>query len=289
MLPRRLVQTLGAPMKLLYCVASLTLTSVLAATTPQAALAESQIEISYEEPSNPHLLPIYEQLKSQGALTQLQLLMEPLRLPHPITVRTAECGPNPEPYVSGGPITICYEVIDQVAKLVKQHSRDPAYQQVLINGAFVQTALHNISLGIFDVLGVPIWGREFDAADRLAALIMTQFGEDVMAATVESTTQIFQWSDKTWTGRDFASTASPDAQRFYNYLCIAYAASPYDYDYLVRGGTLPKERAERCDGEYQQIKKAFDLRIMPFVDPDLLVKARARHWSIVPSNPGSNG
>jgi hypothetical protein len=180
-------------------------------------------------------------------------------------------------------------VIDQVVKLVKQHSRDPVYQQILINGAFVQTALHNMSLGIFDVLGVPIWGREFDAADRLAALIMTQFGEDVMAATVESTTQIFQWSDKTWTGRDFASTASPDAQRFYNYLCIAYAASPYDYDYLVRGGTLPKERAERCDGEYQQIKKAFDLRIMPYVDPDLLVKARARHWSLTSSDPGSNG
>ena len=163
-----------------------------------------------------------------------------------------------------------------------QHSRDPAYQQTLIYGAFIETVLHQMALAIFDTLGVPVWGREYDAADRLAALIMTQFGEDVMRTTIESTTQIFQWSDKTWTGRDFASVASPDAQRFYNYLCIAYAASPYDYGYLVRGGTLPSERADRCDGEYQQIKKAFNLRIMPYVDPDLLVKARARRWSVSP-------
>jgi hypothetical protein len=90
-------------------------------------------------------------------------------------------------------------------------------------------------------------------------------------------------------GSRFCQRRVPDAQRFYNYLCIAYAASPYDYDYLVRGRTLPKERAERCDGEYQQIKKAFNLRIMPYVDPDLLVKARARHWPISPSDAGGNG
>ncbi|MGA9604331.1 MAG: DUF4344 domain-containing metallopeptidase [Methyloceanibacter sp.] len=276
-------------MKSASCSVSLVFAGLLAASVPQPALAQSQIEISYDEPASAELRPIYEQLRMQGVLQQLQLFMEPLRLPKPLKVRTAECGPTLEPYTPGGPVTICYEVLEQVAKLVRQHSRDPAYQQALIYGAFIQTALHNMSLGIFDVLGVPIWGREYDAADRLAALIMTQFGEDVMATTVESTTQIFQWSDKTWTGRDFASTASPEAQRFYNYLCIAYAASPNDYDYLVRGGTLPKERAERCGDEYLQIKKAFDLRIMPYVDPDLLVKARARHWSITPSQPGSNG
>jgi hypothetical protein len=276
-------------MKSVFCAALLAFAAILAASAPRPALAESQIEIAYEEPTNPELRPIYEELRALAALQQLQLFLEPLRLPHPIKVRTAECGANTEPYTPGGPVTICYEVLDQVAKLVKQHSRDAAYQQTLINAAFVQTALHNTSLAVFDVLGVPVWGREFDAADRLAALIMTQFGEDVMAATVESTTQIFQWSDKTWTGRDFASTNSPDAQRFYNYLCIAYGASPYDYDYLVRGGTLPKDRAEQCDGEYQQIKKAFNLRIMPFVDPDLLVKARSRGWSLTSPHPGSNG
>ncbi len=276
-------------MKSVICAASFALASLLATSAPQPARAESQIDIAYEEPADAALRPIYDQLRQQGVLQQLQLFMEPLRLPRKLTVKTAQCGSNPAPYISGGPVVVCYEALDQVAQLVAQHSRDPAYEQMLVYGAFIETALHQMALAIFDALDVPIWGREYDAADRLAALIMTQFGEDVMKTTIESTTQIFQWSDKTWTGRDFASTDSPEAQRFYNYLCIAYAASPYDYGYLVRGGTLPSERADRCDGEYQQIKKAFNLRIMPYVDPDLLVKARARHWTVPTSSPGGNG
>src|SRR6185295_1079338 len=110
-------------------------------------------------------------------------------LPHKLLVKTAQCGPTPAPYVSGGPVVVCYEALDQVAKLVAQHSRDPAYQQLLISGAFIETVLHQMAIAIFDTLGVPVWGREYDAADRLAALIMTQFGEDVMRTTIESTTQ----------------------------------------------------------------------------------------------------
>jgi hypothetical protein len=94
-------------MKLICCAASLAFTLMLATAAPQKAVAQSQVEISYEEPTNPELRPIYEQLMAQGALTQLQLLMELLRLTRPIKVRTAECGPNPEPYVSGAPVTIC--------------------------------------------------------------------------------------------------------------------------------------------------------------------------------------
>jgi hypothetical protein len=38
----------------------LALASVLATGVPQKALADSQVEISYEEPSSAELLPIYE-------------------------------------------------------------------------------------------------------------------------------------------------------------------------------------------------------------------------------------
>ena len=131
---------------------------------------------------------------------------------------------------------------------------------------------------IFDVLQVPIWGRESDGADRLAALIMTQFGEDVAQTTIVGTAQLFMWSNKKWTGSDFAAANSPDYQRFFNYVCVAYAASPLQFGGLVDNGILPKHRAERCDGEYAQIRKAFDLRIMPYVDPDLLIKVRSTPW-----------
>ena len=166
--------------------------------------------------------------------------------------------------------------------LVAEHSKDPNNrnsfdEEGLVNAAFVEAALHQTARAIFDILDVPIFGRKFDAADSLAAFIMTQFGEDGIRELILNSTLIFIWSDRTWTGEDFASAVSPEAQRFYNYLCQAYGRDPIGLSSLVPK-TLPRERAARCNAEYNQVKHAFDVRIMPFVDPDLLVKAKATPW-----------
>ena len=247
-----------------------------------ATAQQSQIEIFYEEPSNVELRPTYERLKRGAILEKLREFLSPLRLPRKLTVRTAQCDAPTRPYERGGPITVCYELMDKVARLVAEHSKDLNDQEnfdeeSLINAAFVESTLHQTALAIFDILEVPIWGREFDAADRLAAFVMTQFGEDAMRTLILNTTRIFEWSDRTWTGQDFASTASPQAQRFYNYLCTAYAGDPLGFSSLVPK-TLPDWRAGQCEREYEQVKQAFNLRIMPFVDPDLLVKVKATQW-----------
>jgi len=220
-------------------------------------------------------------------LERLRVFLAPLKLSRKLTINVAECGGFTRAFKAGGPATICYELVAQIEKIADGAPAE-LRERVLV-GAFIQAAFHEVAYAVFDILQVPVWGRAHDAADRMSAFVMIQFSEDVALQTILGTAAFFRLSGKTWTGNAFADANSPEAQRFYNYLCIAYAASPYDYDYLVRGGTLPKERAERCGDEYLQIKKAFDLRIMPYVDPDLLVKARARHWSITPSQSGSNG
>jgi hypothetical protein len=107
---------------------------------------------------------------------------------------------------------------------------------------------------------------------------MMQFGEDNARTTILGTALFFNWSARTWTGQDFASTESPEAQRFYNFLCIAYGGDPVAFDNLKTNGALPEYRSAQCAKEYRQVREAFDLRLMPFIDADLLVKARARTW-----------
>jgi hypothetical protein len=247
-----------------------------------AAAEQSQIEISYEEPSNAELRPIYERLKQEAVLEELREFLSPLRLPRKLTVRTAQCDATTRPYERGGPVTICYEVISQVGRLVAEQSeqiKEGLDKESLIKSAFIQSTLHGTALAIFDILEVPVWGREFDAADRLAAFIMTQFGEDTMRVLIFNTANLFLLSGATWTGQDFASTASPKAQRYYNYLCMAYAADPIGFTNLKeRLQFLDYRRWLRCEREYEAVKHAFDLRIMPFIDPDLLVKIRATPW-----------
>ena len=262
-------------------ICSVALGAVLLSSTSPAAptlAQESPINIVYEEPTNATLRPLYERLKTQRVLEELQAFLMPLRLPRQLTVRTAQCGAPKLPYRSGEPVTVCYELIDQVEQIITAHTTDQNEQRSHIVGAFIEIVLHETASGIFDILQIPVWGREEDASDRLAALIMSQFGEDVMFTTIVGTAELFLWSNRQWSGADFASTASPEAQRFYNYLCVAYASDPFRYAYLVRNGILPARRADRCEGEYAQIRKAFDLRIMPYVDPDLLVRARATPW-----------
>jgi hypothetical protein len=246
--------------------------------TTQPAAPQSNVKVVYEPPTNAKFTPIYERLKQRRVLEELQAFMVPLRLPRELTVRVAQCGSPNLPYKPLGPATVCYELIDQIERFAASHTRDANLAQTVITGAFVQATLHETAHALFDILEVPIWGREDDAADRLSALIMMQFGDDVANVVMYGTQILFRWSDQKWTGNAFASEVSPDYQRYFNYACIAVAANWPQFGGLVQNRVIPAHRAQRCESEYNQIRKAFDLRIMPHIDADLMVKVRATPW-----------
>jgi len=246
-------------------------------SSPPAAQS-SQIEVAYVQPGNRNFQPIYDRVKNRKVLEELQQFLAPLRLPRKLTVKIDQCGALSRPYRPQEPVTICYELIDQIEKVAAKG--DPKMRQTMIAGAFIQVVVYQVAHAMFDILQVPVWGRAGDAADRLAALVMLQFGEDLALRTIRGSTAFFLASKKTWTGSAFADADSPEEQRYYNYLCIAFGGAPISFDFLVSGNepVLPLPRARRCYWEYQQVRMAFNLRIMPFVDPDLLVKIRSADW-----------
>jgi hypothetical protein len=249
-----------------------------------ATAKTAQVRISYEPPQDAKYNPVHDALKRRQVLERLQLFLTPLRLPRELLVRLAQCGAETVPYQAGGPVTICYELVQHVADIAAQHTKDADEQAQIMDGTFVEAVLHQTAYAVFDLLQVPIWGRKDDAADRLAALIMMQFGEPVALTTIVGTAKFFEYSNHTWTGEDFADESSPEAQRFYNYLCIAWGGDPVTFHFAApRPGPsafprLDEYRASFCAREYAQIRDAFNLRIMPFIDPDLLVKVRATPW-----------
>jgi hypothetical protein len=244
----------------------------------QQSTPQSNINIAYETPTNPKLTSIYTRLKQRRVLEELQAFMVPLRLPRDLTVRLAQCDSENIPYKPQTPATICYELIDKIEQVAANHTTDPDLQQTVVIGGFVQAALHETAHALFDVLDVPIWGREDDAVDRLAAVVMMQFGDDVANVVMFGSQLLFRWSNQKWTGNDFASEVSPDYQRYFNYACVAVAANWPQFGGLVSKGVIPPHRADRCESEYAQIRKAFNLRIMPHIDANLLIKIRAMPW-----------
>jgi hypothetical protein len=257
--------------------------------TPAAAqaptgLQNSQIEIAYVPPANANYRPIHDRLKKLQVLEELRQFLVPLRLPRKLTVQVDQCGAATRPYKPGGAATICYELVEQIERVAAK--ADPDQQQTVIVGTFVQAVFHEVAAAVLDILQVPVWGRREDAADRLAGFIMLQFGEEVARQTVIGTAIFFEASNKTWTGSQFADVNSPEPQRYFNFLCMAYGGAPKTFEGLAKAEgdakpILPEDRANRCADEYAQVRKAFNLRIMPFVDPDLVIKVKASRWGNV--------
>jgi Putative metallopeptidase len=228
---------------------------------------------------------IYAWLRVRRPLEEIQKFLAPLRLPRPIKIEVDTCGAERRTYVSGGPVTICYELIAKIEKTAAAITGDDRLKQIVIVGTFTQAVLHELAYGVFDVLQVPVWGREDDAADRLAAFVLLQFSDDVAHTAMVGSAEFFLLSRKTWTGSAFAGAGSPEAQRFYNFLCVAYGGDPLDFGGWTeapegKDPLLPKFRTDHngCAYEYEQVRNAFNLRIMPYVDPDLLLQVKAGQW-----------
>lgn len=233
----------------------------------------SRIDIAYSEPTSSALRPAYDRLRKRRVLEQMQQFLSPLRLPRRLEIRTEQCDAPSHPYKSGGAVLICYEHVEKVRQLAsKQPSQSAARREGMIVGAFVQGMLHNVAHAIFDTLELPVWGRANDAADQLAAFMMLQFGEDVALTTILGTARFFAATERNWAGEDFADTASPEAQRAYNFLCIAFGSDPEAFKFLVEEKLLPLRRAQRCPGEHGELQFAFMNQIIPHVDREQIGK-----------------
>jgi len=244
------------------------------------------VQLTYLTPHNAGLKSVAESVKKWAVLEQFGQFLVPLRLPRKLVVQFDECGAVARPYRPGGPVTVCYELIDKIEQIAAKV--DPDSRELVLVGTIIQAIFHETAVAVFDVLQVPIWGRREDAADRLAGFLMVEFGPELAKRLIIGTAIFFKESGKTWTGSQFADASAPEAQRFYNYLCMAYGSEPKTFSSFVQdenGGdfALPRGRAALCQNEFEQVRKAFNLRIMPYVDPDLLVRIRAKPWSLFAS------
>jgi Putative metallopeptidase len=59
---------------------------------------------------------------------------------------------------------------------------------------------------------------------------------------------------------------------------MAYGADSKLFAGLVDKGYLPKERAEGCDGEYEQVARAMTKLIEPYIDQARAKRVRDKRW-----------
>jgi hypothetical protein len=244
-----------------------------------ATLENSQVVITYVPPTNPNYQGVADRLKARHVLEDLRRFMAPLRLPRQLEIKTSQCNTTNAWYEPRGGVVICYEFIDWMERLAPVDNLPSGMtRQDAIVGPFVQVVFHELGHAVFDILQVPVIGREEDAADAFAGFIMLQFGKDVARRTLPGAAYFWQAGSTDWSKVDFADVHGNPVQRSYNYLCMAYGAFPEEFQYVVDKGLLPKSRADHCSHEFQVLKVAFTKTIYPYIDQDLLKIVQSTQW-----------
>lgn len=113
---------------------------------------------------------------------------------------------------------------------------------------------HEAAHALIDTLHLPVPGREEDAADALAAILIDRlWGEEAAAELVTENALAYRLFDEQSQGlpQVYWNDHSLDIQRYYTLVCLFYGANPDQREALARDLELPDERRESCPGEWQ--------------------------------------
>jgi hypothetical protein len=218
-------------------------------------------------------MKIYERVKSRQVIEQFSQVLAPLKLPKVLRVGIQPCGTvnafySPTFYR----VMMCYELIDVIELIApKTTSPEGITRAEAIIGGFVGVLLHEGGHAVSDLLKLPVLGREEDSADDISAFMMLQFGDEVARTAIKGT--FYLWLKLSEGGGIYWDVHSTPAQRYANYLCMAYGRNPEVFKDLADEWLSP-ERAPNCQREYQQALNAFNKTIRPHVDEAMMQKVR---------------
>ena len=250
------------------------LTFLTAFPADTATLEPNRVDVEYVPPKSFAHDPVYKLVQERRVLEKIRDLLVPFRLPRRLLLKAEGCDGRINAWYDDGAITVCYEYLDWVWRSAPEQTTPTGVAPIdAIAGPVVQFIFHEAGHAVFDLLNIPIFGREEDAADQFAAYITLQAGKEdarrLMVGAAYQYSSGVQSEHQTIATKSFADEHGTMAQRFYNILCLAYGADEELFKDIVAKGYLPKERAEGCSDEYAQVAYAFKTLIGPYIDPEL--------------------
>jgi hypothetical protein len=259
-----------------------------AAPAPRAGTGA--VRVAYEEPKDPAHRATYERLRDAKFLDPFAEVLGNLRLPRPLTLKFAGCDGEVNAWyeASDTTVTFCYEFVADFEKAAEGAAAYGVSRDDAVYGASAYVLLHECGHALFDLLQVPLLGREEDAADHVAAWILLRAGKGVARRALGGAAWMYKHdSARALDESDYSDVHGLDAQRLYNVLCMAYGAHPAEFAGLVEKGYLPKDRAEGCGDEFGQVTFAVKKLILRSVDAKAAKRTFERHkakWD-APSSP----
>ncbi len=234
----------------------------------QKVAERGDIKIVYEPPRDPNYVGLQRILKESRLFDEVAAaLHKKLTLPRNLPVRFAECGVVNAFYdPRGKSITMCYELISAVAEDFSELSMSKEELNTATVHATLFVFFHETGHALIDILNLPVTGKEEDAVDQLATLILIASGDEGEEAALDGAVWFLLRAEKTnIDDLAFWGEHSLDAQRFYNIACWVYGQNPKGHADLVTEWDLPQERAVRCADEYRKMSDSWTRLLAPYL------------------------
>lgn len=186
-------------------------------------------------------------------------------IPRNLPIVFTDCG---EPNASYDPaqtaIFMCYDLVHDLASDYESYGlSDTAHAAAVWQTTFF-IFFHELGHALIDVLDLPVTGREEDAVDQLATLILSETGEEGRDAALLGASWFERTSQRTGSDIPFWAEHSLNSQRYFNILCWVYGSDTTAHEALLGPDwMLPPKRAERCPAEYDRMSRAWESMLAP--------------------------
>src|SRR5690606_17107993 len=197
-------------------------------------------EYAYVMPRSPDLQQIHVRVRDANLLRRLpevQAIDGMFALPRRLRYVTAECGEFGAFYrPAEAEVVLCYETLRTLYERGQAHQRalglDDAHPLRYVRANVRFMVLHETGHALVHLLDLPVTGRQEDAVDQLAAIIMLRFGglEETPAEVIDNLRMAANWMLSRSTGA-YNLDADADAhalggQRYFNLQCLIYGTDP---------------------------------------------------------------
>src|SRR3954467_630538 len=107
-------------------------------------------------------------------------LVVPIRWPRTLQLVLKGCDGESNAFYENAVVTVCYEFLDDIWRAANSPRRPAAIlREDAVAGPVLDVFLHESGHALFDLLKIPLLGREEDAADQMAAYYVLQLPKEV--------------------------------------------------------------------------------------------------------------
>lgn len=150
---------------------------------------------------------------------------------------------------------------------------EAAIKQDFVDANIIGIFYHEFGHAVIDLLQLPIYGQEEDAADNFSTFMIDALFDNPSATAVASNAAEGFWLEALTGNMDYDEVAwwdvhGPTLQRYYNHVCLFYGADPDLRDDFAQNAGLPEERAESCPMEYEEANFAWGTVLDSMATPD---------------------